>query len=147
MAASPSKRELRSRRPAGCFELADRHDFIKGVVGWVDLTAPDVKEQLELFGGHPKLKGIRHLLQDEPDDAYMLRPEFRRGIAVLGEMGLAYDLLLFPRHLPYAVQLVQEFDSQLFVLGHLAKPHIKEGLISPWREEIRRLAAMRKRLV
>ena len=122
-------------------ELADRHDFIKGVVGWVDLTAPDVKEQLELFGGHPKLKGIRHLLQDEPDDAYMLRPEFRRGIAVLGEMGLAYDLLLFPRHLPYAVQLVQEFDSQLFVLGHLAKPHIKEGLISPWREEIRRLAA------
>lgn len=121
-------------------QLADEHPFIKGVVGWVDLSAADVREQLAPFAGHPKLKGIRHLLQDEPDDAYMLRPEFRRGLAVLGELGLTYDLLLFPRHLPYAVQLVQEFDEQPFVVDHLAKPYIKAGAISPWREEIQRLA-------
>lgn len=122
-------------------QLADEHPFIKGVVGWVDLTAADVKAELEAFARHPKLKGIRHLLQDEPDDAYMLRPDFRRGIAALGELGLVYDLLLFPRHLPYAVKLVGEFEHQPFVLDHLAKPPIKEGTLSPWREEIRRLAA------
>jgi len=135
--ARPSTRETQ-----WLLELADEHSFIKGVVGWVDLTAPDVREQLEEFARHPKLKGIRHLLQDEPDDAYMLRPDFKRGIGVLGEMGLVYDLLLFPRHLPYAVELVSQFPEQQFVLDHLAKPPIKEGRLSPWREEIRRLAAL-----
>lgn len=122
-------------------QLADENEFIKGVVGWVDLTAADVDEQLGRFDGQFKLKGIRHVLQDEPDDAYMLRPDFRRGIRTLKDRGLVYDLLLFPRHLPYAIELVQEFDDQPFVLDHLAKPHIKEGLLSPWQEEIRRLAA------
>lgn len=121
-------------------ELADEHPFILGVVGWVDLTASGVREQLELWARHPKLKGIRHLLQDEPDDAYMLRPDFRRGLAALGEFGLTYDLLLFPRHLPYAVRLVEEFDEQPFVVDHLAKPPIKAKEISPWREDIQRLA-------
>lgn len=121
-------------------DLADQNAFVKGVVGWVDLTAADVDEQLDLFGGHPKLKGIRHLLQDEPDDAYMLRPDFRRGLSALGRRGLVYDLLLFPRHLPHAIQLVQAFPDQPFVLDHLAKPRIKEGLLSPWQDDIRRLA-------
>jgi len=120
--------------------LAEEHSFIQGVVGWVDLTADDVRGQLEPFARHPRLKGIRHLLQDEPDDAYMLRPDFRRGLRILGEFGLTYDLLVFPRHLPYAVRLVQELDEQPFVVDHLAKPPIKAKEISPWREEIRRLA-------
>jgi len=118
-------------------ELADQHEFIKGVVGWVDLRAPELRQQLAAF---PKLVGVRHLVHDEPDDEFMLRPDFRRGIALLREFGLRYDLLLFPRHLPVAVKLVAEFPEQLFVLDHIAKPRIADGLYSPWQEDLRRLA-------
>jgi L-fuconolactonase len=118
-------------------ELAGRNDFIKGVVGWVDLRSPDVREHL---AGFPKLIGVRHVVHDEPDDEFMLRLEFRRGIAQLREFGLTYDLLLFPRHLPVAVKLVEEFPEQPFVLDHMGKPRIAEGLFSPWQEDLRRLA-------
>lgn len=121
-------------------QLADEHEIIRGVVGWVDLRSPQLREQLERFAQHPKLVGVRHVVHDEPDDDFLLRPEFRRGIAQLREFGLTYDLLLFPRHLPVAVQLVQEFPSQPFVLDHIAKPLIRDGLISPWQEDLQRLA-------
>ncbi|MGC2402008.1 MAG: amidohydrolase family protein [Acidobacteriaceae bacterium] len=121
-------------------ELAGQHSFIKGVVGWVDLRSENLREQLETFTAHPKLAGVRHVLHDEPDDRFMLLPEFRRGIAQLKEFGLAYDLLLFPKHLPFAVQLVEEFPEQRFVLDHIAKPRIAEGLISPWQGDLQRLA-------
>jgi len=121
-------------------KLADEHDFIRGVVGWVDLRSPKLREQLEIYGEHPKLAGVRHVVHDEPDDHFMLRPEFRRGISQLREFGLTYDLLLFPRHLPIAVQLVTEFPDQPFVLDHIAKPPIREGRISPWKEDLKRLA-------
>src|SRR5208337_407980 len=81
-----------------------------------------------------------HVVHDEPDDQFMLRPEFRRGIASLDEFGLTYELLLFPKHLPVAVKLVTEFPSQPFVLDHLAKPAIRDGRISPWAEDLKRLA-------
>jgi L-fuconolactonase len=84
--------------------------------------------------------GLRHLIQDEPDDAFMLRPDFRRGISQLGEFGLTYDLLLFPRHLRTAVRLVEEFPDQPFVLDHMGKPPIRTGELSPWREDLVRLA-------
>ena len=80
-------------------ELAERHPFIKGVVGWVDLCSEHLPNQLQQFAGHPKLVGVRHIVHDEPDDKFMLRPDFRRGIAQLREFNLTYDLLLFPRHL------------------------------------------------
>jgi L-fuconolactonase len=120
--------------------LADRHSSIKGVVGWVDLRSPGLPDELERFAPHPKLVGVRHVVHDEPDDRFMLRPEFRRGIARLREFGLTYDLLLFPRHLPVAVTLVDEFPEQPFVLDHLAKPAIRGRLFSPWREDLTRLA-------
>jgi L-fuconolactonase len=121
-------------------ELSDQHGFIKGVVGWVDLRSPKLRERLEMYAEHPKLVGVRHVVHDEADDNFMLLPEFRRGIAQLREFGLAYDLLLFPKHLPVAVKLVAEFPDQPFVLDHIAKPAIREGQVSPWREDLKRLA-------
>jgi len=120
--------------------LADQNQFIKGVVGWVDLRSPALHAQLGEFSAHPKLVGVRHVVHDEPDDQFMLLPEFRRGIAQLRAFDLAYDLLLFPRHLPVACQLVREFPEQTFVLDHIAKPEIAAGRISPWDELLRDLA-------
>ncbi|MFM9025544.1 MAG: amidohydrolase family protein [Planctomycetaceae bacterium] len=121
-------------------QLADAHPFIKGVVGWVDLRSHALPAQLERFAPHPALVGVRHVVHDEPDDTFMLLPEFRRGISQLRAFDLAYDLLLHPRHLPVAVRLVREFPDQRFVLDHIAKPAMREGLVSPWREDLERLA-------
>jgi len=120
--------------------LADQYEFIQGVVGWVDLRSQNLQGQLEIYAKHPKLVGVRHVVHDEPDDDFMLRPDFRRGIAHLREFDLTYDLLLFPRHLAVAVKLVNEFPDQPFVLDHIAKPAIGKGLVSPWREDLKRLA-------
>ncbi len=121
--------------------LADLAPIIKGVVGWVELCSPRVREQLDELCRHPRFSGVRHVLQDEPDDRFMLRPEFLRGLRTLADYDLAYDILIFPRHLPHAAQLVRQFPNQRFVLDHLAKPLIKDGILSPWREDIRELAA------
>ncbi|KAA8746065.1 amidohydrolase family protein [Paenibacillus sp. UASWS1643] len=122
-------------------QLADRHEFIKGVVGWVDLCSNEVRDQLELFASNPYLKGVRHVIQDEPDLKYVLREDFQRGISLLKEYDLAYDLLVSKEQLPYAVELVKTFPEQRFVLDHLAKPDIKSGIISPWKETLESLAA------
>jgi L-fuconolactonase len=121
-------------------KLADENEFIKGVVGWVDLRSTELRAQLERYAKHPKLVGVRHVVHDEPDDDFMLRPEFRRGIAQLREFGLTYDLLLFPKHLPVAAKLVKEFPDQSFVLDHIAKPAIRDETVSPWCDDLRRLA-------
>lgn len=121
-------------------ELSDQSAFIKGVVGWVDLRSPDIRSQLEQYSKHPKLKGVRHVVHDEPDDNFMLRPEFQSGIAQLKGFHLTYDLLLFPRHLPVALKLVEKFPDQLFVVDHLSKPVIKARMISPWKKDLQALA-------
>ena len=121
-------------------ELADRHDFIRGVVGWVDLCSPDLDGQLRGFADRKKLVGVRHIVQDEPDDNFMLREDFRRGIARLADFGLTYDVLIFPRQLSAAIQLVREFPDQPFVLDHIAKPPIGEGKLDPWQDGVRELA-------
>jgi L-fuconolactonase len=121
-------------------ELSERHAFIKGVVGWVDLCSADLPRQLETFATHPKFVGVRHIVQDEPDDGFMLRPEFISGISQLRRFDLTYDLLLYPKHLRAATQLVQRFPEQPFALDHMGKPRIAEGLLSPWREDLRELA-------
>jgi L-fuconolactonase len=123
-------------------ELAEENDFIRGVVGWVDLCSPELESQLEQLAKRPKLVGVRHMVQDEPDDAFMLRPDFRRGIALLAEFGLTYDVLIHPRHLPAAMKLVAEFPVQPFVLDHIAKPAIAEGKLSPWAADLRELAEL-----
>lgn len=121
-------------------ELAEQNDFIRGVVGWVDLCSTELPVQLERFAKHSKLAGVRHVVQGEPDDEFMLRPEFRKGIARLAGYGLTYDLLLYPRHLPVGVKLVREFPKQPFVLDHIAKPDIAHGVLEPWATGIRDLA-------
>lgn len=121
-------------------ELAAHSDIVKGVVGWVDLRSPELAAQLHQFGQNPKLVGVRHVVQDEPDDNFMLGSDFRRGIARLREYDLAYDILIFPRQLPAAVKLVREFPDQRFVLDHIGKPPIAEGRLAPWDPDIRELA-------
>src|SRR5277367_4995606 len=122
-------------------ELADRSPFIKGVVGWVDLRAPDVAVQLKRFAGHPKFVGVRHVLHDEADDNFMLRSDFRQGISQLRQFELTYDLLIFPRQLPAAIKLASAFPEQPFVLDHIAKPPIRAGTLDPWRGQLQQLAS------
>lgn len=123
-------------------ELAERAPFVQGVVGWVDLQSPRVREDLESFtGANPRLVGIRHIVQAEPDDRFLLQPEFLRGIAVLEEFDLAYDILIYTKQLPVAAEFVERFPRQRFVLDHLAKPPIKGGKLGAWERDIRRLAS------
>lgn len=126
---------------AWLLSLADGFPFIKGVVGWVDLRSRDVEEQLARFAGHPRLVGVRHVVHDEPDDRFMLRTDFLRGLEVVGRFDLAYDILIFPRHLPVVCEVARRFPNQRFVLDHMAKPFIREGLMEPWRTDLQRLAA------
>jgi L-fuconolactonase len=123
-------------------ELAASSSYIRGVVGWVDLRSAQVRTQLQSFAENPKLVGIRHIVQSEPDDQFLLRPDFLRGISVLGEFDLAYDLLIYPKHLPVAAEFVRHFPSQRFVLDHMAKPPIKSGEIQSWARDIRDLALL-----
>ena len=108
--------------------LADAHPAIVGVVGWIDLQAADARTQLELFADHRKLVGIRHIVQSEPDDRFMLRPAFCRGIALLEEFGLAYDILVYSRHLPAAAELAERFAQPAI----RARPSRQAGH-SAWR--------------
>ena len=121
-------------------ELADSNPRIKGVVGWVDLQSNDVDSQLAQFADHPCFVGVRHVVQDEPDDDFMLRPKFVRGISNLEHFGLTYDILIFPKQLSAAVKLVKQLPKQPFVLDHIAKPLIKDSVLEPWSEQIQILA-------
>jgi L-fuconolactonase len=121
-------------------ELAERATFILGVVGWVDLREPDLRAQLKTLTKNPKLVGIRHIVQSEADDRFLLQPDFLRGISLLEEFNLAYDILIYPKHLSVAAEFVGRFPRQRFVLDHLAKPFIKHAIVQPWEAEIRELA-------
>lgn len=123
--------------------LAREHRWIAGVVGWVDLTSPDAERDLDRLTGEEKLVGIRHLVQDEPDDAFLLREDFARGVSLLAGRGLVYDVLIHPRHLRVAARFVERFPEQRFVLDHLAKPPIAAGPAAargPWADDLRALA-------
>jgi L-fuconolactonase len=124
-------------------ELAAQNDFIRGVVGWVDLRSEKVNSQLSKYSSYSAFRGVRHVVQDEPDDNFMLRPDFRRGIGTLQEFNLTYDLLVFPRQLPAAATLVESFPKQAFVLDHIAKPAISRAEIEPWKTLVERLAKSR----
>ncbi|MFT7676320.1 MAG: L-fuconolactonase [Planctomycetota bacterium] len=118
---------------------AEKHAEVLGVVGWIDLSSDKAASQLDLFDCK-HLLGLRHVLQDEPDDNYMLGAAFQRGLGLLAARDLVYDILIHPRHLTAAVQLVDAHPNQVFVLDHLAKPFIKSGEIEPWREHLAELA-------
>lgn len=122
-------------------QLANRYDPIKGVVGWVDLCADDARLQLRDFASHPKAAGVRHVIHDEPDINFMLNDRFLRGINLLKEFQLAYDILIFPEHLPNTLQFINNFDEdQIFIIDHIAKPQIKTGSIHPWKEHMQEIA-------
>lgn len=122
-------------------DIAARHDFIKGVVGWVDLAADAVEERLAFYRRTaPLIKGFRHIVQGEPD-GFLDGEAFCRGVSRLSAYGFTYDMLIYPRQLEAALRFVDRFPEQRFVLDHLAKPDIKNGRLDPWQGLIRELAA------
>ncbi len=122
-------------------QLADKNPFIKGVVGWVNLLSDDVNDQLDRFSQNTLLKGVRYVLQSEPD-GFMLQKSFLRGIQHLKTHNLTYDILIFPHQLKEAIQLVKKNPDQPFVLDHLAKPYIKRGEVENWKNDITELASL-----
>lgn len=120
--------------------LADQDPIVRGVVGWVDLQSEQAARQIETFSGHPRAVGVRHVAQDEPDDRFLVRPRFLRGIEALNAFDLAYDILIFPKQLPAAIELAGRFPRQRFVLDHIAKPFVRDGTLEPWGTLIRELA-------
>ncbi|HYG23777.1 MAG TPA: amidohydrolase family protein [Verrucomicrobiae bacterium] len=120
-------------------DLATRYHFIKGVVGWADLVSTRIDSELEIIAAHPKLKAIRHVVQCEPE-GFLLRADFNRGIRELRKYDLVYDILIFSRHLPNAITLVDAHPNQIFVLNHLAKPSIAKSDFELWDKHLRDLA-------
>lgn len=121
-------------------DLAAGNSFIHGVVGWAPLADPKIAEILGPLAARPKLKAIRHIIQAEPDENFILREDFNAGIRVLPEYQLVFDILVYERQLPQTIRFVDLHPNQIFVLDHLAKPRIKDRSISPWRENITDLA-------
>lgn len=123
-------------------ETAANHDWIRGVVGWVPLCDANVAQSLDPFAGDPKFLGVRHVVQDEPDARFLVRPDFVRGLKILQNYDLVYDLLILPHQLPAAIELVDQFPNQRFVLDHIAKPRIGGGVVDPvWKSLFLSLAA------
>ena len=124
--------------------LAENNSFIKGVVGWVDLRSESIEEDLLKYKKYDVVKGFRHVVQEEQDHNFMLRPEFLNGIELLGKYNLCYDILIFPHQLGAALELVNKFPNQKFVIDHIAKPYIKDGFFEGWAVMMREIAKNQK---
>lgn len=120
-------------------ELAHTDDFIRGVVGWVDLRSPELDASLERFSGDPRFRGVRHIAQAEADD-FLARDDVVRGVAQLADFGLTFDVLVYERQLPAAITLAESLPEQAMVLDHLGKPRIRGGALEPWATHLRELA-------
>jgi L-fuconolactonase len=124
---------------------ADQTPAVAGVIGWADLTAEDVRGELDRLRARPggdRLTGVRHLVQDEPDPNWLGRPDVRRGLLAVGEAGLVYDLLVRPSQLPAVLRVTAELDEVRFVLDHGGKPEISEGRVEPWAGLVAEMAAL-----
>jgi L-fuconolactonase len=121
-------------------QLASENDFIKGVVGWVYLQDKNVEARLHHYQSFKKLKGFRHVVQDEPDPNFMLRDDFRAGLKALEGFDYTYDILIYPHQLDAAIKTVQDFPGIKFVLDHIAKPDIKNSKMDDWLPKIKTLA-------
>jgi L-fuconolactonase len=121
-------------------EHASQHEFIRGVVGWFPLADPAVEEMLAEYSKNPWLKGVRHVVQDEPDDRFILGNGFNEGIRKLKKFDLVYDILIYERQLASSIEFVDLHPGQSFVLDHVAKPRIGDGLMEPWKEQMFELA-------
>jgi L-fuconolactonase len=120
--------------------LANQNSLIGGVVGWAPLTDPSVEREIEKLASLPKLKGIRFPIHDEPDNLFVLRKDFNRGISSMKQFDLKFDLLIFEHHLPQTCEFVDMHPGQIFILDHIGKPRIRDRELSPWRENISELA-------
>lgn len=121
-------------------QLSNENDFIKGVVGWVDLRHKNVEIDLEQYSTIKKVKGFRHVVQGEPDHNFLLRPDFLRGISTLKKFDFAYDILVFPHQLGAVLEFVKRFPNQKFVIDHMAKPYIKDGFFDGWAVLMKEIA-------
>jgi L-fuconolactonase len=121
-------------------QVAASDDLICGVVGWAPLTSTTVVSQLERIASLAKIKAIRYPIHDETDDQFVLRDDFNRGVSALKQFDLGYDILIFEKHLPQTIQFVDRHPDQVFILDHIAKPLIRDRVLSPWKENIRELA-------
>ncbi|MDB5031716.1 amidohydrolase family protein [Mucilaginibacter sp.] len=119
---------------------AAKHDFIKGVVGWIDLKAENIEDRLAYYKQFEKLKGFRHILQGEADRAFMLNADFKSGIYKLKQFGYTYDILIYTDQIAYANEFAAAFPDQPFVIDHIAKPKIKEKDIDGWAKDMRAIA-------
>lgn len=134
--ADPSENET-----AFLIDIAERHDFVKGVVGWIDLCSEYVEHRLEFYHHTTnKVKGFRHIVQAEPDDNYLLRDDFCRGVSFLKKYNYTYDILIYPKQLPAAIRFVEKFPDQPFVIDHIAKPDIKNRKTDPWTSQMKEIA-------
>ncbi|MHB1922243.1 MAG: amidohydrolase family protein [Chitinophagaceae bacterium] len=120
--------------------LAEKYDFIVGVIGWVDLRHPGIVERLNFYSSFKKLKGFRHIVQNE-DNKFLLNQDFCRGIATLIKFNFTFDILIYPSQLPAAIRFVDQFPEQKFVIDHMAKPLIREGIWEPWATQIRKISS------
>jgi L-fuconolactonase len=120
--------------------LAEESPLLRGVVGWAPIAGKDFPSDLDRLASHRKLKGLRHVIQDEPDDNYINRPDFNRGMTAITASGLAYDILILEKHLPVAIEFVDRHPNQVFVLDHIAKPRIRDAVFEPWKRNISELA-------
>ena len=120
-------------------DLAEDCDAIRGVVGWAPIAGEEFPGVMEEFEHRPKLKGLRHVIQGEKDENYILREDFNSGIRSMLGSGLVYDILIYERHLPQTIEFVDEHPEQVFVLDHVAKPLIREGVLEPWASRMREL--------
>lgn len=121
-------------------DLCSRYDFIKGVVGWIDLQSPRLAERLNYYSQFKALKGFRHILQGEAQRDLSLQQPFLNGISLLAQFDLTYDILILPDQLRYIPALVARFPDQRFVIDHLAKPGIKDGELNGWKKDIEQVA-------
>ena len=116
------------------------NDFILGVVGWLPLADANVRDLMDKYSDCSLLKGIRHVVQDEPDDNFILGEEFNRGVSLLKEYNWAYDILIYERQLGPSIQFVDRHPDQVFVLDHIAKPRIRDSVIEPWKTQMYEIA-------
>jgi L-fuconolactonase len=121
-------------------DLAKQNERIAGVVGWVDLRAPSIEDRLQFFSQYEKLRGFRHIAQSEPDDQFLVDRDFMRGISLLHGFDFVYEILIYPKQLPAAIELVSRFPEQAFIVDHMAKPLIKDACLEPWASYMRTIA-------
>ena len=119
--------------------LAKENSFIQGVIGWLDLCSGNIEERLEYFSQDEKFKGVRHIVQKEPE-GFLSRADFQNGISKLSQFDLTYDILIYPHQLKEMIEMVSKFEHQTFILNHMAKPFIKKNELEEWKDDIRELA-------